>query len=80
MDHAYLDRLTAPSDSMMWRPGVDHGQKHELGDESDQVRAAAQYVAMRQFRKSSQQRALFERKNKRTRNWVGHPEAAAKIF
>jgi len=31
MDHAYLDRLTALSDSMMWRPGVDHGQKHELG-------------------------------------------------
>lgn len=30
-NHAYLDRLTAPSDSMMWRPGVDHEQKHELG-------------------------------------------------
>ena len=27
----YLDRLTAPSDGMMWRPSVDHGQKHELG-------------------------------------------------
>jgi len=31
MNHAHLDRLTAPSNSMMWRPGVDHGQKHELG-------------------------------------------------
>ncbi|RXH33392.1 hypothetical protein XH84_10685 [Bradyrhizobium nanningense] len=30
-NHAYLDRLTAPSDSMMRQPGVDNEQNHELG-------------------------------------------------
>ena len=31
-NHAYLDRLTAPSDSIVWQLSADHGQKRELGD------------------------------------------------
>jgi hypothetical protein len=27
-----LDCSATPSDSMKWRPRVDHGQKHETGD------------------------------------------------
>src|SRR5215831_17110553 len=31
MNHAYLDRLTVPSNSIVWRPHANHGQKRELG-------------------------------------------------
>ena len=30
-NHAYLDRLTVPSDSTVWRSQRHHGQKLELG-------------------------------------------------
>jgi nitrogen fixation protein FixH len=37
MNHAYLDRLTVPSNSIVWGLSANHGEKRELGGEDHDI-------------------------------------------